>query len=180
MKQLNRDMSKLSTSSIASTILECIGADVDEPHRHLTYLNQNDVSVISIGGGLQIGPTASFQIQLSEENVVYYLDKTCIVGELVVPKAGDLTNETYITNALSIFNPTTAAIDGSAASWSFGTSKYLLQMLIDRLRPEQLQKWRRGLMMHDPKYTYTTAAGLNVTDLNDADLNAVIGRATAA
>jgi hypothetical protein len=50
MRDLQNAKSAMKSTSSASTILECVGADIDEPRRNISYFQTADVGTISTGG----------------------------------------------------------------------------------------------------------------------------------
>ena len=66
--------------------MEAVGCDVDEVGRNISYFQTADVGTISIGGQTA-APGASVQINLRDQGVLLYLDRTCLVFDLVLPVA---------------------------------------------------------------------------------------------
>ena len=51
MNTMMRDLAlSKSTKKSAATILECVGADIDEPKRNISFQQVSDVGTISTGG----------------------------------------------------------------------------------------------------------------------------------
>jgi hypothetical protein len=86
MRDLAQAKSAIKKTSSASTILECVGADLDEPRRNISYFQTADVGTISVGGQ-SVKPGSSIQINMRDQGVLLYLDRTCLVFDLELPAA---------------------------------------------------------------------------------------------
>lgn len=107
MRDLANAKQSLKKNSQASTIMEAVGCDVDEAARNISYFQTADVGTISIGGQT-VTPGASLQINLRDQGVLLYLDRTCLVFDLVLPVAlteAFANTMGVVKNAMALIQP---------------------------------------------------------------------------
>lgn len=69
----------------ADTILDILGVDVNTKFSNHVMLYQTAATdTISTGGQSQVQPGATMQISIRDQDVLLYLDRTSVCGEIVI------------------------------------------------------------------------------------------------